>query len=297
MCAARLEQGIGVMGEFFERLVALLLPDPQTLWFLAFWGLLAAFAWLESAVPAFQAPPNRNRRWPTNFGLAIINVVLVTLVPLSAVIAAQWAKENGIGLLNMAGGSWWIALAATVVIRSLAGYALHVLLHKVRLLWPMHRVHHSDTHLDVSTTIRTHPLELVFQFLTLVPLAVAFGLNPWALIAYEVIDGFVSLASHANVRLPDRLDRVLRWLFVTPNMHCLHHSSYQPETDSNYGQVFSVWDRLFGTYSAAPRDGYDAMQIGLNEIGDERAADFVWQLKSPALGTIRNAERGAPDNR
>ena len=286
------------MGELFERLLALLLPEPQALWFLAYWGFLAALAWLESAVPAFHAAPNRNRRWPTNFGLAIINVVLVTLTPLSAVIAAQWAKDNGIGLFNMAGGPLWIALAATVVIRSFAGYALHVLLHKIHLLWPIHRVHHSDTHLDVTTTIRTHPLEFVLQFLVMVTLTIVLGLDPWALAAYELVEGFVSLASHANVqRLPDRLDRALRWLFVTPNMHCLHHSSYRPETDSNYGALFSVWDRLFGTYSVAPRAGYDAMQIGLKEVSDERAADFLWQLKSPTLGTIGTTERGAPDNR
>ena len=286
------------MGELFERLLALLLPEPQALWFLSFWGLLAALAWLESAVPAFQAAPNRNRRWPTNFGLAIINVVLATLAPLSAVIAAQWAKENGIGLLNMAGSPWWIALAATIVIRSFVGYAFHVLLHKVRLLWPLHRVHHSDTHLDVTTTVRTHPLEFVLQFLVMVPLTAVLGLDPWVLAAYEIVEGFVNLASHANVRrLPDRLDRALRWLFVTPNMHCLHHSSYRPETDSNYGGLFSVWDRLFGTYSAAPRAGYDAMQIGLEEIPDERASDFMWQLKSATLRSVENTERSAPDNR
>ncbi len=285
------------MGDTFERLLALLLPDPQTLWFLAFWGLLAAFAWLESTTPAFSAAPNRNRRWPANFGLALINVVLGTLVPVSAVIAAQWAKENGIGLLNMAGGPWWIALAVTVVIRSFVGYAFHVLLHKIRLLWPMHRVHHSDTHLDVTTTVRTHPLEFALQFLIMVPLAVLFGLDPWALAAYELAEGFNSLASHANVRLPERLDRALRWLFVTPNMHCLHHSSYRPETDSNYGALFSVWDRLFGTYSAAPRGGYDAMRIGLDEIGDERASDFMWQLKSATLRSVENSERGTPDHR
>ena len=285
------------MGEIFQGLLALLLPDPQTLWFLAYWGFLAALAWFESAAPAFQAAPNRNRRWPVNLGLALINVVLVTLVPLSAVIAAQWAKENGIGLLNMTGGPWWIALAATIVIRSFVGYAFHVLLHKVHLLWPMHRVHHSDTHLDVTTTIRTHPLEFVLQFFTMVPLAVVLGLDPWALVAYEIAEGFNGLASHANVRLPDRLDRALRWLFVTPNMHCLHHSSYRPETDSNYGQLFSFWDRLFGTYSAAPRDGYDAMQIGLKEVSDERAADFLWQIKSAALRSVGNSERGTPDHR
>jgi sterol desaturase/sphingolipid hydroxylase (fatty acid hydroxylase superfamily) len=286
------------MSETFEALLGMFLPDTQTLWFLAYWGLLAAFAWLEFTVPANRAASNRERRWPTNFGFGIINIVLVTLSPASAVITAQWAENSGVGLLNMASGPWWIALIATVVIRSLGGYALHVLLHKVRLLWPMHRVHHSDTHLDVTTSIRSHPLEFVFQFFTWVPLAVVLGLDPWALAAYELVEGFISLASHANVRrLPDRLDRALRWLFVTPNMHRLHHSSYRPETDSNYGALFSVWDRLFGTYSAAPRDGYDAIQIGLEEIGDERAADFLWQLKSPAIGAIKNTERGAPDPR
>lgn len=274
-----------------------LLPDPETLWFVGYWALLAALAWLESVLPAFAQAPRRERRWPTNLGFGIINVAIVPLVPVSAVLAAQWAQSNGVGLLNLVGGPWGFVLAATVAIASLAGYLVHVLLHKIRLLWRMHRIHHSDTHLDVTTTLRSHPLEFVLQFLIMVPVAAAFGLAPWALAAYELLEAFVNLAAHANLRLPDRLDRALRWLFVTPNMHCLHHSSHQPETDSNYGQVFSVWDRLFGTYSAAPRAGYDAMQIGLKEIGDERASDFWWQLKWPALRSSEpaNGESSRPN--
>src|SRR5437762_13921903 len=127
----------------------------------------------------------------------------------------------------------------------------------------MARVLHSATHLDISTRLRSHPLVFAALFLTMVPLAIAFGLDRWALAAYEIVESITNLLSHANLRLPEPLDRALRWLLVTPNMHCLHHSSHLPETDSNYSQVFSLWDRLFGTYSAAPRAGYDAMQIGL----------------------------------
>jgi len=156
-------------------------------------------------------------------------------------------------------------------------------------LWRMNRVHHFDTHLDVSTGLRSHPLEFAGLLLTMVPLAILFGLDPWALAAYEIVESIANLLIHANLRLPEPLDRALRWLLVTPNMHCLHHSSHRPETDSNYSQVFSLWDRLFGTYSAAPRAGYDAMQIGLAEIRDERTADLWWQIKSPVLSIERSS--------
>jgi sterol desaturase/sphingolipid hydroxylase (fatty acid hydroxylase superfamily) len=194
--------------------------------------------------------------------------------------------------LNMVGGPWWVAAIATLAIRDFAGYLFHVLMHKVPLFWRMHRVHHFDTQLDVSTSLRHHPLEFAAMFFTMVPVAILFGLDPWALAAYEIVLGITDAFSHANLRLPKSLDQPLRRLLVTPNMHCLHHSSFQPETDSNYGQVFSLWDRLLGTYSAAPRTGYGAMQIGLAEIRDERASDLWWQIKSPAF-TIERASANA----
>jgi sterol desaturase/sphingolipid hydroxylase (fatty acid hydroxylase superfamily) len=261
--------------------------EPQTLWFISYWAVLAAFAWLETIAPAFHEPAQRGRRWPTNIGMGVANSLLVSLAPVSALLAAQWAHANNWGLLNVLGGPWWLALIATFGIRSFAGYVFHVVMHKVHAFWRLHRVHHSDVHLDVTTTVRLHPVEAIAQLFTLGPLAVLFGFDPWALVAYEITDNFIGLASHTNWRLPDRVDRVLRWVFVTPNMHSLHHSSYVPETDSNYGQVFSIWDRLFGTYTAAPRGGFDAMQIGLEEIRDDRASDFWWVMKSPALRTMR----------
>lgn len=278
-----------------ESIMDWLLAFKETNWFLLYCVALALLAGFEIIIPAFQNAPQRHQRWPTNFGIGILNIGLATIVPLTAVAGAEWAKSNGFGLLNVTGAPLWVAVVATLTLRSLAGYVFHVLLHKVRLFWRIHRVHHSDTHLDVSTSLRNHPLEVVALFSTMVPVAILFGLNPLALAVFEIFETITNVVAHANLRLPERIDRPLRWLFVTPNMHCLHHSSYQPETDSNYGQVFSIWDRLFGTYSAAPRAGYDAMQIGLKEIRDERASDIVWQIKSPLLRTIgpideRNAE-------
>ena len=275
--------------ETLEGILASLWFDADMLWFFAYWGLLALLAGLEALIPAFRQPPQWNKRWPTNLGLGIVNMMLAPLAPVSAVWGAQWAHSQGFGLLNVAGAPLWIAVIATFAIRSLASYSFHILMHKVPLLWRMHRVHHFDTHLDVSTGLRSHPLEFAGLLLTMVPLAILFGLDPWALAAYEIVESIANLLIHANLRLPEPLDRALRWLLVTPNMHCLHHSSHRPETDSNYSQVFSLWDRLFGTYSAAPRAGYDAMQIGLAEIRDERTADLWWQIKSPALSIERSS--------
>lgn len=262
-------------------------PDPWTLLFIAYWGVFAAIAWLETRRPAFSAPPVRERRWPTNIALGLINMLLLPLLPLSAVIGATWAQSRGWGLLNLVEAPLWIAALATLAIRSLVEYVFHVLMHKVPLLWRLHRVHHSDAHLDVTTAIRDHPLEIVALVATLALAGAAFGLNIWVLIAYELAESVISLAAHANLRLPERVDRVVRWVFITPNMHSLHHSAYQPETDSNYGQVFSIWDRLFGTYSAAPHAGYQSMRIGLDEIQDERASDFWWQIRSPIYRSLR----------
>jgi sterol desaturase/sphingolipid hydroxylase (fatty acid hydroxylase superfamily) len=275
--------------ETLEGILASLWFDADVFWFFAYWSLLALLAGLEALIPAFRQPPQWDKRWPTNLGLGIVNMMLAPLAPVSAVWGAQWAHSQGFGLLNVAGAPLWIAVIATFAIRSLASYSFHILMHKVPLLWRMHRVHHFDTHLDVSTGLRSHPLEFAGLLLTMVPLAILFGLDPWALAAYEIVESIANLLIHANLRLPEPLDRALRWLLVTPNMHCLHHSSHRPETDSNYSQVFSLWDRLFGTYSAAPRAGYDAMQIGLAEIRDERTADLWWQIKSPVLSIERSS--------
>jgi sterol desaturase/sphingolipid hydroxylase (fatty acid hydroxylase superfamily) len=256
--------------------------DLDMVWFASFWAFLILLSGLEVFFPAFEQAPERHNRWPANVGLGLMNMTLAPLAPVSEVWAAEWAHTQGVGLLNQFSGSWWINVVATLAIRSLAGYALHVWMHKIPIMWRVHRVHHLDTHIDVSTSLRSHPGELVATLLITVPVAIAFGLITWVLIAYEIIDGLWSVFTHANLRLPETLDSSVRWLFVTPNMHSLHHSSNRLETDSNYGSVFTIWDRLFGTYRQRPLAAFnEGFQIGLKEIRDQRAADLWWQLRSP----------------
>lgn len=274
-----------------ERVIYALAPDRQTLLLFGYFVVIATLALVEARKPAFSADPERASRWPANFGIGVINITLAIVAPISAVIAAYWAGSKGYGLLNYYSAPWWLAAVVTVLGRSFAGYALHFIMHRTPLLWRVHRVHHSDKHLDVSTALRSHPAEAVLLIAVTASAAVALGMNPVVLALYEMVEAAVHVATHANLRLPERLDRALRWLVVTPNMHCLHHSSWHRETDSNYGTVFSIWDRLFGTYRSAPRAGYDAMQIGLKEIRDERANNLVWQLKSPALDIRAGADQ------
>ncbi len=251
-----------------------------------FWASLAVLAGLEALIPQGPAA-DRDLRWPTNFTLGAFNMAALPLIPVSAVVAAQWAEGNGIGLLNvlkLPDPWWWLVVpAATVLIRSLSSYLMHVALHKIPMLWRVHRVHHFDMAIDISTGLRSHPAEFVLALLVAVTVSVAFGLDPGTLIAYEITDLVFSLFSHANIRLPTWLDALLRPVFVTPRWHLVHHSSYQPQTDSNYGTVFSFWDRMFGTYGEFDERGAGEFEIGLREVRDRRASSLWWQLKSPVL--------------
>ena len=252
-------------------------------WFIGFWLFVSFLFSLETLVPAFQRQPERSYRWPTNFGFGLINAGLVAIAPVSTISAAEWASRTGLGLLNQVAMPLWASMGGTLAVYSLTSYLIHVMEHKTPWLWRIHRVHHLDTHLDVSTSQRHHPLELMVNVLILVAVTIAFGLSSWFVFIYEAADAAVNILTHANIRLPGRLDRIVRWVFVTPNMHSLHHSSHQPETDSNYGTVFTLWDRFFGTYRAEPVSGYGKLQLGLKEIRDDRAWKFWWQMKSPAL--------------
>ena len=164
-------------------------------WFLVYCISLALFAGIEAYVPAFQDASKRPQRWPTNFGIGLVNIGLTTITPVTAVIAARWAETNGYGLLNIAGTTWWVAAIVTVVVRSFAGYGFHFLMHKIQLFWRVHRVHHSDTHLDISTSLRSHPLEFLAMLFVLAPLAVVVGFNAWALIIFEIYNRLIGWAT------------------------------------------------------------------------------------------------------
>jgi sterol desaturase/sphingolipid hydroxylase (fatty acid hydroxylase superfamily) len=255
---------------------------------LVYWLVLALFAGLEFFAPQFQVS-HRGHRWPTNFGLGLINLTLLPLAPISALWASEWAQHNGIGLLNLLGGSWWLLAAiTTIAIQSFANYATHLLFHKTPWLWRVHRVHHFDNVVDVSTGLRNHPVELLPVVLINASVAIMFGLLPWALITYGTAEALFALYSHANIRFPTSLDRTLRLVLVTPRIHAVHHSAHKPETDSNYGGVFTIWDRLFGTYCDLRADCPEKMQFGLAELRDQRVSDLWWQLKSPAYPVTKS---------
>jgi sterol desaturase/sphingolipid hydroxylase (fatty acid hydroxylase superfamily) len=248
---------------------------------LLYWLVLVLLAGLEFFSPQFH-DLQRGQRWPVNFGLGLINLSLIPLVPISALWASEWAHHNGVGVLYLLNGSWWfLDVIATIAILSFASYTTHWIFHKTPWFWRVHRVHHFDTGVDVSTGLRHHPLELLLPLAIDVPTAIAFGLLPWAVITYGTAEAMLALFSHANIRLPPSLDRMLRLVLVTPRIHAVHHSAYQPETDSNYGTVFTVWDRLFGTYCDLRADCPEEMQFGSTELQDKRASDLWWQLKSP----------------
>jgi sterol desaturase/sphingolipid hydroxylase (fatty acid hydroxylase superfamily) len=262
-----------------------------------FLGLFAALAWLEWRYPR-RAETARHGRWLTNITLlAIDGLVLRLFFPLLAVGAAVWAQAAGVGLFNVWALPGPLAFVGCLLLLDLAIWAQHLLMHKVPLLWRLHRVHHCDLAFDVTTGIRFHPLEIALSMALKMALVVALGAPVAAVVVFEVLLNATSLFNHANLRLPASLDRVLRWLVVTPDMHRVHHSVYRPETDSNYGFNLPWWDRLFGTYRAQPRDGHEAMRIGLEEFRSPREQTLRLLLIQPFGGSRQNASRSRPVER
>jgi sterol desaturase/sphingolipid hydroxylase (fatty acid hydroxylase superfamily) len=249
--------------------------------FLAFLGAVILFATIEFVAPGIPGEPDRRRRWFTNFGLGILNALIASSIPAATVASAWWAQQSHFGLLNLLAPPWWVALIVTVLIRSFAQYAYHVLCHKVSWLWRLHSVHHSDVHLDVSSALRSHPVEVIVNVAFLVLVTVICGLSPAVLAAYETTEYFINMLTHVNLRIPDGIERLIRPLFVTPALHRLHHSAIQIETNSNYGIVFSFWDRACGTYRGETIQPGSAFRFGLDEVSKERASDLQAQLALP----------------
>ena len=268
-----------------ESLETFLRAEMEPLQYVAFFATLLLFASLELVVARNRQAPRRRRRWPLNYGLTALNIVVLGALPVSGLVAADHARDHGLGLLNVLAVAPAVALVVGVLFRSFVSWAIHLALHKIPLCWRIHRVHHTDTYLDVSTTVRFHPVEFAISTPVLVLSVIAMGVSPVALMIYEVFDAAMAVFTHANVRLPRPVEHLARWILVTPDMHRVHHSSWQPETDSNYGATLSVWDRLFATYREKEPGALDTMQIGLSECQDERAASFLWNVLLPVKPT------------
>ena len=263
-----------------------ILNNGDSLQVILFFSLLALLMLAEWLAPRRHGPLQRRRRWPVNFFLTAVNLVAMSLLPISFISAALWADAHGVGLLNYVRPPTVVLVVVTLLVRGFISFVTHYLNHVVPLFWRVHRVHHLDTELDVSTTVRFHPLEFVIGLLPGVPLVVAFGLTPWVLMAYELLDVVVTLWTHSNVRLPLALDRVIRYVIVTPDLHRVHHSAWRPETDSNFGAVFTIWDLAFGTFRATPRDGHEDMRLGLDEVRGRDAQRPLWLLASIVEGKL-----------
>jgi sterol desaturase/sphingolipid hydroxylase (fatty acid hydroxylase superfamily) len=230
----------------------------------AFALVFAAMALWEIAAPRRRLVAGRKPRWPGNLGILVVDALAVRiLIPTAAVGAALLAAGRGWGLLHVAGLRLSVAALLGFLVLDLVIYGQHVLFHKVPLLWRLHRMHHADLDIDVTTGGRFHPFEIVISMAVKIAVVIAFGIPVVAVLLFEVVLNATSMFNHANVSMPAALDRVLRRLVVTPDMHRVHHSILPAETDSNFGFNLPWWDRLFGTYRAAPQAGHDGMTIGL----------------------------------
>lgn len=255
-------------------------------WFLVgFSALLGGLLIAEALLPIHLQPKEGKGRLVTNFGLGLLNAAVLAAAPLSSVAAALWAQSHGFGLLNRVAVPAAAAFVAALLLRSLVAYVAHWASHRVPLLWRLHRVHHTDTAVDLSTGFRHHPLELLAIAPFYAAATALLGLPVAAVAAYESASVALTLWTHVNLRLPGWAERAMRLLIVTPGMHHIHHSALRAETDSNYGELFSVWDRLFGTYRRHDLDGLRAMRIGLGAGEDEDAARLGGQLASPFRGS------------
>jgi sterol desaturase/sphingolipid hydroxylase (fatty acid hydroxylase superfamily) len=266
----------------------------------AFAGIFCAMALWEVLAPKRRQAVGRWGRWPSNLGIVVLDSVLVRLIfPTAAVGVALFAEAHGWGLLHALETPDWFALVASILLLDLTIYLQHIMFHAVPLLWRLHRMHHTDLEIDLTTGARFHPLEIVLSLVIKLIVIVALGAPAVAVLIFEVVLNVTSMFNHANVRLPQRLDRVLRWLLVTPDMHRVHHSWHPDETNSNFGFNLPWWDRVFGTYRAQPRDGQIGMTIGINQFRDPRELRLdrmLWQpLRGPVNSYPINSRETNPD--
>lgn len=249
-----------------------------------FLGLFAFFATAEALVPRRERRCARKQRWLTNLTISVLNTALLRLMaigfPLLAVGAAIDASRNGMGLFNILHWPAWLEISLSVLVLDFAIWLQHLVTHKVPLLWRLHRVHHADRDMDVTTAIRFHPIEIALSMILKIGLIYVLGLSALAVILFEILLNGTALFNHSNLKLPFAVDAVLRRFLVTPDMHRVHHSIHREEHDRNYGFALSIWDRLMGTYLAQPGEGHETMDIGL-QWQDDRPTRLGWSLLLP----------------
>lgn len=247
-----------------------------------FAGALILFSCLEALFPRRKRSLPRSGRWLTHLGITIIDSVAVRLLgPLTAIAVAFWASDKGIGLFNLTEWPVWIEIALAFIALDFAIYLQHIISHRVPIFWRLHKVHHTDRDLDASSAVRFHPVEIMLSMLYKCGLVLLIGPAVIAVLIFEIVLNASAIFNHANLRLPLWLDKAMRLIIVTPDMHRVHHSVIEGETNSNFGFNFSIWDRLCGTYKAQPEAGHEGMIIGLSEHQNLSPSKLLWNLKLP----------------
>ncbi|MCW9059526.1 MAG: sterol desaturase family protein [Gammaproteobacteria bacterium] len=253
-----------------------------------FFGIFLIMAAWELAAPRRVPQHSKWVRWGNNLGLVFLNsFVLRVLAPTAAVGMALFASEQGWGLFNYFDVPFWVAVLASVLILDFFIWLQHVMVHAIPLLWRLHRVHHADLDFDVTTGARFHTLEILLSMGIKFAVILLLGPPLVAVVIFEVLLNATSMFNHSNVRMPLGLDRVLRWFVVTPDMHRVHHSTEDDETNSNFGFNLPWWDRLFGTYRDQPRKGHVDMEIGIRSFREDRWCSWLpGMLTIPFVGKI-----------
>lgn len=275
------------------------MPDPSSETILrlgVFLSVLSALALAETVVPRRALIAHKWRRWLTNFALIVIDTAILKLVffQMLAVGFAGLAAQRGWGLFNIL--DWPVALEVVICVIALdfAIYLQHVAMHKFGLLWALHKVHHADRDVDVTTAVRFHPLEIVFSMAYKFAVIAALGPAALAVLLFEILLNALAMFTHSNIVVPLGFDRAVRTVFVTPDMHRIHHSVVPHETDSNYGFNLAVWDRLFKTYTHDPELGHENMTLGLKDWQSDAPVKLGFSLRMPFLKDAAQRPGAAP---
>ncbi|MGE0608977.1 MAG: sterol desaturase family protein [Pirellulales bacterium] len=269
------------------------MPHESSIRLAAFIGVLAVMALWESLVPRRARVASRWRRSVGNLLLGFLGALVVRVLPfLSAVAAASWAARQGVGLLNRIDAPAWAEIILAMLALDLVIYGQHVATHRWRFLWRFHKVHHADLDLDATSGLRFHPVEILFSMCLKIVAVVLLGAAAKAVVLFEVGLNAAAMFNHANIRLPSPIDRGLRWIVVTPDMHRVHHSILREETDRNFGFNLPWWDWLFGTYQAQPRDPHEHLTLGLPALRTEEETVPCGVLLAMPFSRDRENESG-----
>ncbi|SDX77655.1 Sterol desaturase/sphingolipid hydroxylase, fatty acid hydroxylase superfamily [Ruegeria halocynthiae] len=275
-----------------------ILAAEPTIRLVAFLGILAVMAQWEVAAPRRRRDIPRVVRWTNNLALVVLDTAILRLTfPILAVGLAVMAEDRGWGLFNNIDVPVWVAIAVSMLLLDLAIYLQHVMFHAVPGLWRLHRMHHADLDFDATTGLRFHPVEILISMGIKLAVVAALGPPAVAVLLFEVILNATALFNHANIDLPRPVDRFLRWIIVTPDMHRVHHSIDPRETNSNFGFNLPWWDRLLGTYVAQPAKGHKGMMIGIKQFRTRRDLWLDRMLIQPFLGPASGGALDARSNR